>query len=142
MWRNFSFNDSFSILFSWLYVETSLHLLQELKHALISVSSNNDQEKPRSVEPTLSSDSLSVTQQQHVSALLQFITALGIVPSLIPGVGLPMEKRSKFLQHVQDENASNFSIETVISFVSSKDYSITRMQHGQGWEIFFILEQN
>ena len=39
-----------------------------------------------------------VALSRQVQRLLQLVVALGIVPNLLPGVGLPMEKRSAFFQ--------------------------------------------
>jgi len=70
----------------WNYVTKGLELLQKLKNSL-----------PKDSKDSLS-ESLSVSQQQNVSAGIQLVIALGIVPSLLPGVGLSMAKRSKFYE--------------------------------------------
>ena len=43
---------------------------------------------------------LSVKQQENISLLTQLVIAFGALPFLIPGVGLPVEKRSKFYSMV------------------------------------------
>ena len=70
----------------WNYVTKGLELLQRLKNSL-----------PKDSKDSLS-ESLSIGQQQNVSAGIQLVIALGIVPSLLPGVGLSMAKRSKFYE--------------------------------------------
>lgn len=58
----------------------------------------------------------SVKDQHNVSGLIQMILALGLIPNLIPGVGLPLEKRSKFVQCLQgDEKRRELTIEEVRS---------------------------
>ena len=55
--------------------------------------------------------SLSVGQEQHVSSLIQLVFALGVVPSLLPGIGLPVEKRSKFYNLVVPKEPQENSVE-------------------------------
>ena len=43
---------------------------------------------------------VSVTNQQNLASLVQLVIALGALPSLLPGVGLSMSKRSKFYETV------------------------------------------
>ena len=50
----------------------------------------------RGLDKALQGGDLSIGQERDVSALLQFCVSLGILPYLIPGVGLPAEKRSTF----------------------------------------------
>ncbi len=68
----------------WDYVQKCISLLETLKNCLKNQDSNQVL--------------LSVNQQQNISSLMQLIIALGIVPSLLPGVGLPLSKRSKFFE--------------------------------------------
>ena len=56
---------------------------------------------------------LSVNQQQNVSLLIQLVIAFGALPFLLPGVGLPLDKRSKFYSMVCP--SSNLSVEQVIT---------------------------
>ena len=63
------------------YTTHGLSLLKSLKSCM---ESNH--------EETL----LSVNQQQNISLLTQLVIAFGALPFLLPGVGLPLEKRSKF----------------------------------------------
>ena len=54
---------------------------------------------------------MSVGQEQHVSSLIQLVFALGVVPSLLPGIGLPVEKRSKFYNLVVPKEPQENSVE-------------------------------
>merc|ERR1719187_1351400 len=45
-------------------------------------------------------DMLSIGQQRNVSALVEMVLALGVLPNLLPGVGISLEKRSVFLQTI------------------------------------------
>jgi hypothetical protein len=91
----------------WAYVKSCIDLLQELKDALGQLSGQADKES------ALPADTLSVSQQQHVSSMIQFIIALGVVPSLVPGVGLPLEKRSKFYECIVSGTKSEVSVDEV-----------------------------
>jgi len=44
-----------------------------------------------------------------MAKLLQMIVALGIMPNLIPGVGLPAEKRSPALQALLEQDTKRGS---------------------------------
>ena len=48
--------------------------------------------------PKLEADALSISQQKSVTSLLEMLVVLGILPNLLPGVGIPVIKRSDFLQ--------------------------------------------
>ena len=50
--------------------------------------------------PRLEADALSISQQKNIASLVELVLVLGILPNLIPGVGIPPGKRSQFLQHV------------------------------------------
>eukprot|EP00095_Tigriopus_kingsejongensis_P012027 maker-scaffold593_size129216-snap-gene-0.30 protein:Tk12027 transcript:maker-scaffold593_size129216-snap-gene-0.30-mRNA-1 annotation:"transmembrane and coiled-coil domain-containing protein 7" len=67
----------------WAFVQEILRLLVKLAHCLKRQSSE-----------TL----LSVKENKDLSTALQIVIALGILPNLIPGVGLAVDKRSKFIQ--------------------------------------------
>ncbi|XP_035674864.1 transport and Golgi organization protein 6 homolog [Branchiostoma floridae] len=61
------------------------------------------------VAPPLSPDTLSIAQQKTLSTALQFVVCLGICPNLLPGVGIPLERRSGFgkvLQTSQEDKDS------------------------------------
>ena len=52
----------------------------------------------------LDADSLSISQQKSVGSLVEMVVALGLLPNLVPGVGLQLHKRSDFLQSVLKVN--------------------------------------
>ncbi|KAM4800176.1 transport and Golgi organization protein 6 homolog isoform X3 [Urocitellus parryii] len=54
------------------------------------------------VAPTLSPDTLSISQQKMVQSVLQFVVILGVCPYLMPGVGVPLRYRTEFGAVVQD----------------------------------------
>lgn len=84
----------------WAYVRHCLSLLRDLKDGLCEASHSE-------ASPGGDADILSVQQQQSVSSMIQLVVALGVVPSLLPGVGLPLAKRSKFYELVAEaENES------------------------------------
>lgn len=76
----------------WAYVKECLALLEELKAGM------NDVSEKESL--------LSVSQQQNVSSIVQLAIALGMVPSLLPGVGLSVSKRSKFYEVVAKKEST------------------------------------
>lgn len=47
---------------------------------------------------------MSVSCQKNIKSSLQFIVSMGILPNLIPGVGVPFEKRSEFAKYFKKEN--------------------------------------
>ena len=85
----------------WAYVRHCLSLLRCLKDELCQASKIGSD--------TGHVDILSIQKQQCVSSMIQLVVALGIVPSLLPGVGLPMAKRSKFYELLNAENAETES---------------------------------
>ena len=89
----------------WNYVVTCFEYLEELKSALEEVSAGAKNQSDENID-VLPPHSLSVKQEQHVSSLVQMIIALGILPSLLPGVGLPIEKRSKFYELVAPKKSN------------------------------------
>ena len=82
------------------YAQHGLALMQSLKTSLMEAAANDIQ------EPLLS-----VNQQQNVTTLIQLIIAFGALPSMLPGVGLPLEKRSKFYSMVQPQEQGSLSVE-------------------------------
>ena len=94
----------------WNYVVTCFEYLEDLKSALEEVSAGGAKNQS---EDALPPHSLSVKQEQHVSSLVQMIIALGILPSLLPGVGLPIEKRSKFYELVAPPKQSSKDLKSV-----------------------------
>ena len=66
----------------WNYVSVCLDYLSDLKRVLEEVKSSST-----TVENALRPTSLSVNQEQQVSSMVQLVLALGVLPSLLPGVG-------------------------------------------------------
>ena len=85
------FSPEEDVLFA--YAKHGLALLQSLKTAL--------QEADQAKQEIL----LSVKQQQNVTTLTQLVIAFACLPSMLPGVGLPMDKRSKFYSLVLMEKS-------------------------------------
>lgn len=87
----------------WCYVKTCLELLKLLKESLIELKREGEGSGEESAHgkrgndaPRLPADSLSVGDQKTVLTAIQFVVILGISPNLLPGVGIPLEKRSGF----------------------------------------------
>lgn len=66
----------------WNYVSVCLDHLSDLKRVLEEVKSSST-----TAENALPPTSLSVNQEQQVSSMVQLVLALGVLPSLLPGVG-------------------------------------------------------
>ena len=67
---------------------------------------------------------LSVKQEQQVSMLIQTSLALGVLPNLIPGVGLALEKRTKFVQCLLIKGEKQLEVEEVIFMVNKPKYGL------------------
>ncbi|KAE8608677.1 hypothetical protein XENTR_v10011566 [Xenopus tropicalis] len=84
----------------WRFTLEALLLLLCLKECMIELVASFQPSKPNprtpEVAPALSPDTLSISQQKIVQAVLQFVISLGICPYLLPGVGLPIQQRSEF----------------------------------------------
>ena len=74
----------------WEFVEASMAALDRLRAAL------SDAEGRGGVDSQKKAAMLSVRAEAAVSSLLQAAIALGLLPSLLPGVGLAPAKRSKW----------------------------------------------
>ena len=88
----------------WKFARLNLRLIRLLQTALdesVTASESvtyDDQQVAekiprRDVAPPLPADSLSISQQKTVTASLEFIVCFGICPYLLPGVGLPLNRR-------------------------------------------------
>ena len=81
------------------YVRCCVHALVNLKFELKQLA---EQEKEvvvvEGAPPRLAPDTLSIGQSRAVGGLLQMVVALGLLPNLLPGVGLPVARRSAHLQ--------------------------------------------
>jgi len=83
------------------YVRCCVNALINLKFELAKSASNEP--SPSNAGPGTSkpeADMLSIGQQRNVSALVEMVLALGVLPNLLPGVGISIEKRSVFLQTI------------------------------------------
>ena len=90
----------------WAYVQKSLDLLFQFKQ----------------LSETENDILVSVTNQQNLASLVQLVIALGALPSLLPGVGLSMSKRSKFYEVVakKDQNLSVLDLHDRLVLVTKK----------------------
>ena len=86
----------------WRFVVWNLKLLSALtssmdaamvKHELIQRDSSRTKHND---VPSLSPDVLSFAQQKTVATSVQLVVCLGICPGLLPGVGVPVERRSAY----------------------------------------------
>ena len=82
------------------YVRCCVHALMNLKFELKQLAEQEKEVLGGSKGPKLAADALSISQTKSVSSLVQMVVALGVVPNLLPGVGLALEKRSEYLQLV------------------------------------------
>lgn len=99
-----SVKENTEISIRWTFVEICLYLLQKLKEILqeIALDSTKESElKELHQNPKLSADALSVNDQKTVLTCVQFVVSLGIYPNLLPGVGVPVEKRSGFFELIK-----------------------------------------
>ena len=81
------------------FVRCCVHSLVNLRFELKQLA---EQEKEaveeKTKEPRLAADALSIQQTKAVERVVEMVVALGVIPHLLPGVGQPIEKRSKHLQ--------------------------------------------
>jgi len=82
------------------YVRCCVNALINLKFELINANNRQEDDTNKSSIPKLEADALSISQQKSVSGLVEMIVALGLLPNLLDGVGIPLEKRSSFLQSI------------------------------------------
>ena len=107
----------------WRFVTCTIQLLQLLCEVLSEVSEKSDSSADRTsncagsnadtAAPPLCSDAPSLTHRKVVSSALQFVSALGICPLLLPGVGIPLCQRS--------ELACRLLLEDTTSCLSNSD---------------------
>ncbi|MBN3276573.1 TNG6 protein, partial [Polyodon spathula] len=85
---------------AWNFVTESLVLLTCLKKCMADLlglfSPAEPNLKTPEAAPALPPDVLSIAQQKVVQSALQFVVTLGICPYLLPGVGIPLKRRSEF----------------------------------------------
>ena len=98
----------------WEFVQASMAALERLRAALVEAEEEGQK-----------GAMLSVKAEAAVSSLLQTSIALGMLPSLLPGVGLAPEKRSKWarvcMEGRKDENQSRcgFSSQVYLNYIDS-----------------------
>ena len=84
----------------WTFVNTCLELMRELKRSLMALKAKEKCDVSKETIMTevvpLPADALSVSDQNTVLTTIQFIVTLGMCPNLLPGVGVPLQKRSEF----------------------------------------------
>ncbi|XP_067854338.1 transport and Golgi organization protein 6 homolog [Heptranchias perlo] len=89
----------------WSFVSEALVLLLCLKQAMVELLAQfvppTPNPKTPECAPALPPDTLSISQQKTVQCVLQFIVTLGICPSLLPGVGIPLSRRSDFAAMIE-----------------------------------------
>jgi len=78
----------FFLFFRWRFVCVSLYILLSLKKCLSEKTS-----KCKGKEQ-LTADLLIVSQQKTIRTCLQFVISMGVLPSLLPGVGISLAARS------------------------------------------------
>ena len=86
----------------WHFVTCNIQLLQLLCDTLSEMTEKCDGSirgcagtNPETSAPPLSSETLSLAHRKAVSSALQFVTGLGVCPLLLPGVGIPLHRRSE-----------------------------------------------
>ncbi|XP_029466524.1 LOW QUALITY PROTEIN: transport and Golgi organization protein 6 homolog [Rhinatrema bivittatum] len=91
---------------TWKFTSETLLLLLCLRQCMVQLVASFQPTKPnlRTAEaaPALSPDTLSVSQQKTFQSALEFVVTLGICPYLLPGVGIPLRRRSEFGAVVED----------------------------------------
>jgi len=65
---------------------------------------------------------ISASQRDKIIKLVQYVIALEVLPNLLPGVGIPLKKRSEYAHELLDQaSASNVSdVEVNLHFYSIK----------------------
>ncbi|XP_033898912.3 transport and Golgi organization protein 6 homolog isoform X3 [Acipenser ruthenus] len=85
---------------AWNFVTEILVLLTCLKQCMAALLGSFSPAEPNlktpEAAPALPPDVLSIAQQKVVQSALQFVVTLGICPYLLPGVGIPLKRRSEF----------------------------------------------
>ncbi|XP_063239912.1 transport and Golgi organization protein 6 homolog [Bacillus rossius redtenbacheri] len=88
----------------WRFVCVSLHVLLQLKRSLGQRArlgaAEVKPERPRQQPPP---DVLSVAQQKLIRTCLQFVVSIGLLPSLLPGVGISLAARCTSAHNLKEE---------------------------------------
>jgi len=90
----------------WHFVLCNIQLLRLLCKTLSEVSEGcTASGNPERHSPPLVSDMISLSQRKAVCSALQFVSGLGICPLLLPGVGIPLHRRSELACRLVKEDA-------------------------------------
>jgi len=86
----------------WHFVVCNIQLLQLLFKNFSEITEKCDVHvsagtNPETSAPPISSDVLSLAHRKTVSSALQFIAGLSVCPLLLPGVGIPLYRRSELV---------------------------------------------
>ena len=82
------------------YVRCCVHALMTLKLELKLLVEQEQEAVGERVQsgPKLAADTLSIAQSKSAGSVVQMVVALGLLPNLLPGVGLAADKRSSYRQ--------------------------------------------
>jgi len=53
---------------------------------------------------------LSVNEQKVLEKTFQFVISLAVLPYLLPGVGVSLERKCRHFENVKSENLTNFTV--------------------------------
>ncbi|KAK7864941.1 hypothetical protein R5R35_004931 [Gryllus longicercus] len=84
----------------WKFVCVTLHILLSMKDCLKELSSDANNKDTTKAPP----DILSVNQQKTIRTCLQFVVSMGMLPSLIPGVGISLAARCTSAHNLKEED--------------------------------------
>ena len=84
------------------FVRCCVHSLVNLRFELKQLAEKEKEVVGEESKETakLAADALSIQQTKAVERVVEMVVALGVVPNLLPGVGPPLDRRSKHLQDV------------------------------------------
>ena len=85
----------------WTFAQVCLRMISYLREVL-QCSKNTER-----VGKAASMDLFSVNDQKVVATVVQFVVVLGICPNLLPGVGIPIERRSGFSHVLSQDSVEN-----------------------------------
>ena len=106
------------------YVRCCVNALINLRFELTKLASSEE-------KASIAADSLSIGQQKSVTGLVEMILALGVLPNLLPGVGLPASKRSLFLQTVIETVPDRSILERYKQLVFTTESLLELAKHKQ-----------
>ncbi|XP_067007240.2 transport and Golgi organization protein 6 homolog [Anabrus simplex] len=86
----------------WQFVCITLHILLSMKHYLKEKNAQADNKNKD--ETKAPPDILSVNQQKTIRTCLQFVVSMGLLPSLLPGVGISLAARCTNAHNLKDED--------------------------------------